>query len=112
MMFKYPELFCSAVPIAGGHQHEKRVSEHNARRTTGWYLILDTTPGILPANMLARRMSLLSPFSSWWVLVVSTMKPTLSGWLIFNPWASRSSGALSQRHRIVLISSMGSSVPR
>jgi len=26
-MFKYPDVFCSAVPISGGHQHEKRGSE-------------------------------------------------------------------------------------
>ncbi len=26
-MFKYPELFCSAAPLGGGHQHEKRISE-------------------------------------------------------------------------------------
>lgn len=25
-MFKYPDLFCSAVPIAGGHQHERERS--------------------------------------------------------------------------------------
>ncbi len=28
-MFKYPELFCSAAPLGGGHQHEKRISENN-----------------------------------------------------------------------------------
>ena len=28
-MFKYPELFCSAAPMGGGHQHEKRISENN-----------------------------------------------------------------------------------
>ena len=39
MMFKYPELFCSAVPIAGGHQHEKRVSEHNGKESDG--VVLD-----------------------------------------------------------------------
>ncbi len=26
-MFKYPELFCSAAPMGGGHQHENRISE-------------------------------------------------------------------------------------
>lgn len=25
-MFKYPDLFCSAAPMGGGHQHEKRIS--------------------------------------------------------------------------------------
>ena len=39
MMFKYPELFCSAVPIAGGHQHEKRVSENNGKESDG--VVLD-----------------------------------------------------------------------
>ena len=34
-MFKYPELFCSAVPIGGGHQHEKRVSEDNGQEREG-----------------------------------------------------------------------------
>ena len=28
LMFKYPELFCSAAPLGGGHQHEKRISEN------------------------------------------------------------------------------------
>lgn len=28
-MFKYPELFCAAAPMGGGHQHEKRISENN-----------------------------------------------------------------------------------
>ena len=27
LMFKYPELFISAAPMGGGHQHEKRISE-------------------------------------------------------------------------------------
>lgn len=26
-MFKFPELFCSAAPLGGGQQHEKRISE-------------------------------------------------------------------------------------
>ncbi len=26
-MFKHPDLFCSAAPLGGGHQHEKRISE-------------------------------------------------------------------------------------
>ena len=30
IVFKYPELFGSAVSMAGGHQHEKRVSEDRA----------------------------------------------------------------------------------
>ncbi|MGE3808151.1 MAG: alpha/beta hydrolase [Gemmataceae bacterium] len=28
-LFKYPELFCSAAPMGGGHQHEKRIAENN-----------------------------------------------------------------------------------
>jgi len=28
-MFKYPDLFCSAAPMGGGHQHEKRISEND-----------------------------------------------------------------------------------
>lgn len=31
IMFKYPELFCCAAPISGGHQHEKYISEHNGQ---------------------------------------------------------------------------------
>ena len=27
-MFKYPELFCSAAPMGGGHQYEKHISEN------------------------------------------------------------------------------------
>ncbi len=30
-MFRHPELFCSAVPLAGGHQQEKRASENGGR---------------------------------------------------------------------------------
>lgn len=26
--FKHPDLFCSAAPMGGGHQHEKHVSDH------------------------------------------------------------------------------------
>jgi len=28
-MFKHANLFCSAAPMGGGHQHEKRISENN-----------------------------------------------------------------------------------
>ena len=35
LMFKYPELFCSAAPIGGGHQHEKHASENAGRETSG-----------------------------------------------------------------------------
>jgi enterochelin esterase-like enzyme len=31
IMFKYPELFCSAAPMGGGHQHEKHISLHNGK---------------------------------------------------------------------------------
>ena len=33
IMFKYPELFGSAAPMGGGHQHEKRISENNGRES-------------------------------------------------------------------------------
>lgn len=29
--FAHPELFCSAAPMGGGHQHEKNVSEHKGK---------------------------------------------------------------------------------
>ncbi len=32
-MFKYPELFVSNVPMFGGHQHEKRISESEGRES-------------------------------------------------------------------------------
>jgi hypothetical protein len=35
IMFKYPELFCSAAPMGGGHQHEKHAAEHDGRETGG-----------------------------------------------------------------------------
>jgi endo-1,4-beta-xylanase len=35
IMFKYPELFCSAAPMGGGHQHERHASEHEGRETSG-----------------------------------------------------------------------------
>jgi len=28
VMFRHPELFCSAAPMGGGHQHEKHIAEH------------------------------------------------------------------------------------
>jgi hypothetical protein len=28
-LFKYPDLFCSAAPMGGGRQHEKRIAENN-----------------------------------------------------------------------------------
>ena len=31
IMFKYPELFSSAVPMAGGYQHEKFIQQNNGR---------------------------------------------------------------------------------
>ena len=33
IMFRYPELFDSAAPMGGGHQHEKRISENNGRES-------------------------------------------------------------------------------
>ena len=35
IMFKYPELFISAAPLFGGHQHEKTISENEGRESTG-----------------------------------------------------------------------------
>jgi len=35
IMFKFPELFCSAAPMGGGHQHEKHASENEGRETGG-----------------------------------------------------------------------------
>ncbi|MBL8227711.1 MAG: hypothetical protein JNL98_04515 [Bryobacterales bacterium] len=32
--FKYPQYFCSAAPMGGGHQHEKRASENQGREGT------------------------------------------------------------------------------
>lgn len=38
-MFKHPELFCSAAPLGGGHQHEKRISENNGAESSS--LVID-----------------------------------------------------------------------
>lgn len=35
IMFKFPELFCSAAPMGGGHAHEKYISEHNGMEEGG-----------------------------------------------------------------------------
>jgi len=35
IMFKFPDLFCSAAPMGGGHQHEKHAAEHEGRETSG-----------------------------------------------------------------------------
>ncbi|TWT51967.1 Endo-1,4-beta-xylanase/feruloyl esterase precursor [Thalassoglobus neptunius] len=32
-LFKYPELFCSAAPLGGGQQHEKRISENSGKES-------------------------------------------------------------------------------
>ena len=41
IMFRHPELFCSAIPIAAGHQREKRISEGGSQETLG--VTLDST---------------------------------------------------------------------
>lgn len=35
IVLKYPELFCSAAPMGGGHQHEKHAAENDGRETSG-----------------------------------------------------------------------------
>jgi endo-1,4-beta-xylanase len=35
IMFKHPELFCSAAPMGGGHQHEKHAAGNEGRETSG-----------------------------------------------------------------------------
>lgn len=35
VMFKYPELFCSAAPMSGGHQKERQMSEDGGREARG-----------------------------------------------------------------------------
>lgn len=35
IMFKYPELFSSAAPMGGGHQHEKHAALNEGRETSG-----------------------------------------------------------------------------
>lgn len=35
ILFKYPELFYSAAPMGGGHQHEKHAAEHAGQETSG-----------------------------------------------------------------------------
>jgi len=40
IMFRHPELFCSAIPIAGGHQREKLVSEMTRQDADG--VVLDS----------------------------------------------------------------------
>jgi enterochelin esterase-like enzyme len=35
IMFKHPELFCSAAPMGGGHQHEQHAAENEGRETSG-----------------------------------------------------------------------------
>ncbi len=35
IMFKYPELFCSAAPMSGGHQKERQMSEDRGREARG-----------------------------------------------------------------------------
>ncbi|MEW4490788.1 alpha/beta hydrolase-fold protein [Thalassoglobus sp. JC818] len=32
-LFKFPELFCSAAPLGGGQQHEKRISENSGKES-------------------------------------------------------------------------------
>lgn len=35
IMFKHPELFCSAAPMGGGQQHEKHAAENGGKETSG-----------------------------------------------------------------------------
>lgn len=35
-LLKYPQLFCSAAPLGGGHQHEKRISESDGKESNSF----------------------------------------------------------------------------
>ncbi|MFV0443757.1 MAG: alpha/beta hydrolase-fold protein [Planctomycetaceae bacterium] len=35
IMFKFPELFCSAAPMGSGLQHEQHAAEHQGQETSG-----------------------------------------------------------------------------
>lgn len=52
IMFKYPELFCSAAPIGGGHQFEKYIQEHEGRSQNPPDMVFDQSDNTYD---LARR---------------------------------------------------------
>ena len=39
-MFKFPELFCSAAPLGGGQQHEKRINESDGKESESLTIVL------------------------------------------------------------------------
>lgn len=41
-MFKHPELFCSAAPLGGGQQHEKRINESDGKESESLTIVLAT----------------------------------------------------------------------
>jgi endo-1,4-beta-xylanase len=66
-MFKYPELFCSAAAMSGGHQKEKAMSEDEGRETRGLRKLVHS-----PTNNtwdLAREFAARSPAPDLQILV-------------------------------------------
>lgn len=45
IMFRYPELFCSAAPMGGGHQHEKGASKNRGEVRVGAVTVVLDDPG-------------------------------------------------------------------
>ncbi len=45
IMFRDPELFCSAAPMGGGHQHEKRASQNRGEVRVGAVTVVLDDPG-------------------------------------------------------------------
>jgi endo-1,4-beta-xylanase len=67
IMFKYPDLFCSAAPMAGGHQKEKAMSEKGGREARG-LKVLEHSPTNNTWN-LAREFAGNNPASDLQILV-------------------------------------------
>jgi len=67
IMFKYPELFCSAAPMSGGHQKEKAMFEDEGREARGSEVLVHS-----PTNNtwdLAREYAARSPDPELQILV-------------------------------------------
>ncbi len=57
IMFKHPELFVSASPMGGGHQHEKHAAENGGRETSGVQFEPGNNTYDLAREYASRRMA-------------------------------------------------------
>ncbi len=56
IMFKHPELFSSAAPMGGGHQHEKHAAQNGGRETSGIQFEPGNNSWDLASDYASKRM--------------------------------------------------------